>query len=179
MTSNPDIDGIAERWHTRLQQALLTIVNQQRRASNTTALRLPVVLPGSSAATELYLLNLRVWTLRYSVSPEFVLEAILIRYPDALRVDKKCVLLALPAARLGGVAAREAVEQAVRRTYPNGENWRATNSPTLINIIPPTHLDLDHPEASLHRYRNKILRVRRKLEEQRTSIRRNYRKLPQ
>ena len=169
----------AGRWRKRLAKACLSCWNR-RHPRAALAPGTPVRLPIQSLKldNDLYLLNLEVWSLRYGVTPEFVLDTLLDfaeKYPRLAGVrllqDHRGLALAVPAAQLGGRKNRQLVEDAVKRDYPGGENWEALRSRPLIQLIPRTRLDPAKPDDWLRRYASKIESVRREQEERQNEIR--------
>jgi len=166
-----DLSQVVCQWRERLRKALLTLTNRKRRERNLPPLQHAHV--HYRRTSDLYLVNLKVWTLRYGVSVEFVLDAILKHYHN-LQNDPKyrhrdppdTISLHIPVSYLGGEKARQAVEDAVKAAYPNGENWRMRESEQLLqqNPLPRTHFDPADPDDYLRRYGAKIDRIRKEQE---------------
>jgi len=171
-------------WKSRLEKALLKVENDRRAVSNFP--RLPpetiVWLPAGPNAN-LYLLTLKVWCIRYCVTPEFVLEHLTLYYRNLRRYDPKSteVTLGLPASTLASTTARKHIEEMVIRVYPNGENRKIVSQPPVF--IPARNLNYENPDEALRQYAQGIAHARNSFEirsrEQRTrllSARRPFRK---
>lgn len=127
-------------WRARLEKALLSVENQRRRALNVHPFdpEVAVYLPEGPKAN-LLLLNLKVWSERYSVTPEFILEFLTRWYrnsrhwTDNLNGQRE-VSLGLPASLVAGMKSRNLLEEAVHRAFPAGENRHASNFSKLLNV---------------------------------------------
>jgi hypothetical protein len=165
-----ELAELVRNWRARLKKALLKVENQRRTEKDQPLATDAAILNGPAA--DLYLLNLRSWMLRYGVSPEFILDALLKRwakwqYKTAYRnSDRKTVRLHIPARMLGSAASREAVEDAVRSTYPNGEQWRMKLVEIARSITPMRKIQYK-PEESDDEY---IARHRANVEQNRKAF---------
>ena len=132
------LDEIVDDWRKRLTKALIRVENRIRAEKN-----LPqfsedseVYLPCGPNA-RLYLLTLKVWALRYSVSPEFILDHVLEIYRRNRRLKPFMtseLTLGLSAHLVSGAAARESLSELVSKTYSNDENLKVLRQPVLPNI---------------------------------------------
>ena len=171
-------------WMERLKLALLHVENQRRREGQFPPLPEDtcVWLPQGPNA-ELSMLTLKVWTLRYCITPEFLMDTLTLCFRNGRRYDPKDpdIRLGIPASIISGTAARNYVEEAVLKTFPNGENRKVASQPHPR--ILKQKLDYDNPDQALKEYAKGIAWARRTFEEQLTTVStmngRNYRKDPQ
>lgn len=131
------LDKIAKKWEERLAKALVRVENARRAEAETTLLpESALAYVPSGPSVDLLMLNLKVWSMRYSVSPEFVVDALTRCYAGRRKVPGKSAVragdlngnstsLGISAGLAGSASARRAVEDAVSRAFPNGENRRA------------------------------------------------------
>jgi hypothetical protein len=144
-----------------LRHALRAVENQQRAKNHlkpwprNTNLWISL---GKKAA--LQLLNLKVWSSRYYVSLEFILDVLLHRYRSQRRVrDPNEISFGLPIPMLTGVRARQVVEETVAREFPNGENYKAPR--TQFTPVSKLEADDESPDAMIKRYA-KIMEARQR-----------------
>jgi hypothetical protein len=132
-------------WKARLERALLKVEERERQEPLPRSAR--AWLPGDGFR----LLNLKVWCERYRVPPEFVLEAVLARFSRSRRKDEKSghVALGLPASMASGISARCAVEEAVVKAFPCGENRKAVEA---ASTRPAAKISYDDPEGMVRAY---------------------------
>lgn len=151
---------IAE-WRSRIEKALLSVENRRRNEKHQPYYpeNVPVKIPQGPNA-DLWLLNLRVWCLRYCVSPEFVIETLTrkMKYLRKIPYDE-IIALGISASTLGGAKARQFVEDEVFLQYPNGENLKIAiiPEPPLVRIRPH-----DTPDQMVRNYSHAIEDAQRK-----------------
>jgi hypothetical protein len=165
-------------WRARLDAAFINVANERRKARNLRPVepaRIVVYVPKKTPREEsdFRLLNLKVWELRYGVSPEYMLRNL--TDDRTLRFEGRVLIYNQPAGRLTSEKSRKAIEAAVARDYPNGEQWRIIDSPPLAQLIPRTRLDLNDPDAFIERYREKIDQLRKDRETEARPSKRPYR----
>jgi hypothetical protein len=155
------------QWITRVQEALLRMENCRRRETNRPLYPKDVFVCvpfGPNAA--LLLLTLKVWTIRYCVTLDFLLDVLTLRFKNKRRYDPnndRTLTLGLPAPLLVGTDARQCVEEAIVKAFPNGENYKMARQPYVP--IPLYSLD-DEPEVALQEYKRVIRAARGELEKQ-------------
>jgi hypothetical protein len=119
-------EDVAEA-RVRIAKALLNWENGRRRESHMPELprSTQVWLPTGPDA-DLRLMNLCIWTTRYHVRLEWLLDAVLTRFARQRKLPRvkepEELSLGLSAAMLMGDAARSVVEERIARDFPNGEN---------------------------------------------------------
>jgi hypothetical protein len=118
-------------WRIRLQKAILRVENRRRAETNKPPYpEDAVVFIPEGTNVDLWLLNIRVWCLRYYVSPEFVVEAVTRRMQyERQKVSETSVALGMTAVKAGGAKARQFVEDEVKLQYPSGENQKVAQQP--------------------------------------------------
>ena len=92
----------------------------------------PVVWLPNSDKARLALLNWKVWTLRYRVDLETLINIVLETHERrGRRWDPKgdTISLGHPISVVTGINARHLVEESVLRMFPNGENYKAASQP--------------------------------------------------
>lgn len=154
------LEALLARMDGELERALLRAENRLRaeRKEPPLAKDTPVYLPGKSK-DRLRLVNLSVWSRRYCVSLEFTLE-VLLRYFHNVRTVNGRLTLGIAASSLTGPRARKVLQEAIHRTYPNRENYRAAaQSPPPPPI---SHLAYNTPEEFVHAYGEAMHRRRQK-----------------
>ena len=157
------------QWTTRVQEALLRVENHRRRETNRSPYpkNVYVNVPlGPNAA--LFLLTLKVWTIRYCVTLDFLLDVLMMRFKQQRRYDPNSnreLNLGLTAALLVGVDARQCVEESVIKAFPNAENYKMASQPYVP--IPLYSLDTDEPDVALKEYKRVIRAARGELEKKR------------
>lgn len=127
--SMPSLQLETSRWNRNLKAAIARAENRERSKKGLPKTSLTAWLPEGPEAN-LYLLNLKVWSVRYHISLDFILDTLFFcwRYRRK-QPNANCATLGLPAALIGGPVSRKYVEEAVCRTYPNGENMRSCKQP--------------------------------------------------
>ena len=167
--SNDTLDAMLQRWKTELECALLHAENNARAERHLPALptTTKVWIPSTRCAL-LALINLRVWCVRYAVPLDFILRTLLYRYRTIRTTQRTTtdVHLGIPTAVLCGQRSRNAVEEAVLRTFPADENHRACRQ---VPPPPPPTLQFDtngHDpiQAMLHEYTRIMSRRQRHIE---------------
>jgi hypothetical protein len=91
--------------------------------------------------------------MRYCVTPEFILDVLTLVYKQGRKYDPnndKELHLGLPASLIASASARQRLEEAVIKTYPNGENRKSYNLPS-IKLAWSGKEDLD-PDRELKNY---------------------------
>lgn len=175
---NTDIDT----WAARVSEALIRVEKRRRLIEGKPPMPcenvLCALLPRDSR-DRLRLLNFKVWSARYAVSLDFILEQLLFQY-----FKKNRRLWAFPNITLGvavsaltGHVARRFIEEAALREFPNRENLRIMKQAS----IPPPMRGFDYqenPDIFVERYQRVMLsRQKRAAEEPtRPKYRRNFRK---
>lgn len=148
-----------EEVHKRFCKALLRVENRKRREAHMAELpkSTKVWLPTGPVAG-LQLLTLNVWCMRYTVTPEFVIETILKRFKNMRRLPPAQVVeaihLGLPANIMAGVEARRCVEERLLREFPNRENIRSRQQASA-GAMPELHFEtleqmLEQYNAAVH-----------------------------
>lgn len=119
-----------------IEACLLRIENRKRKQSQLRELSsdTPIYLP-LKAVSHLQLLNLKVWSERYAVSVEFILETLLDYYQHSrsyvCRDTARSIQLGISAATLCGIKSRQVIEEKVLKRFPVGENFRLQKQATL------------------------------------------------
>jgi hypothetical protein len=174
----------SKRWYERLRLALFQVENRRRTLLDMSEFpKRTQVWIANSPQSRLSLLNLKVWCLRYSVSPEFILDNLLDRFQNVRRLSPTDntpgypIKLGLPIGIITGPAARQYIERQVVIEFPNGENEKSLAVPATppIKIKPySTH------EQMLQDYQEAITKARRQFDlavQRRSKLySRNYRK---
>lgn len=159
-----DLEQEVEEWKGRLRKALLITENEKRMQ-----MKLPpypestyVELP-SGVNANLQLLNLKVWCLRYQVTPEFLLEQILFFYSKLRKTARlqEGVYIGLPASNVVAVGVRVFIEESVKRVYPNNENRKILSQP-LPSVIPVDNSET--VEEMLESYKTHIQKAQEKFD---------------
>lgn len=165
------LDPILRRFLFELQHILRTLEAQEHNTSTqTTYKKRPVFLP-VARNSDLILLNLKVWTTRYCVSLQFILETLLHTFRHSRKPGKKTsVTLGLPARTLAGLRAKKYLTQALAQSFPNNENYKSTVSQTLPPLEP---FDCEDPDEFVKQY-TKAIRARKP---EALKYKRNFRKL--
>ena len=99
----------------------------------------------------LRLMNWKVWTRRYNVSLEFILDTIFLHYNRKVRRGKKYVSVGVPVSLLTGEKAREVIEQALSRLYTEQENVAAAKSDLRLKILGTTKVSTESSMAEYAR----------------------------
>jgi hypothetical protein len=172
-------------WRTRLNQALLRVENRRLYAAK--LLLYPddtrVHFPHGPVA-DLQLLTLKVWTLRYIVTPEFLLDHITTKLSYCRQKatgspETGNLNVGFPAGILASPRARTVIEEAVKVEYPNGENRKILTQP---KVSPIQASDFDTTHQMLETYKvhaeiaQKRFNFRMRKRNQVTVGERNYRK---
>jgi hypothetical protein len=126
-----ELDIQSERWFMQVKRALLNVENCARLGDGEKPYHMHDVWIECTPLEKTRLFNLKVWTQRYSVNLEFVLEFLLTYYRDFRKRYglKHQVSFGIPLATLTGLGARAALEEHIKRVYPARENYRdATQS---------------------------------------------------
>jgi hypothetical protein len=171
-----ELNSLAERFRQRVSRELVAYTIHQRYVNHQLALvesyYQPVV--AVSARQRFLLLNWRVWCLRYNIAPFFIMDTLFRRYANQRRPAKlPVVTLGLPMPLLTGVASRRAVEEAVIKQYPNGENIKMQRQPQ--QIVPLTALCFNNLSDMVTQYNAAIHQRQEQLTQRQNLIRRPYR----
>jgi hypothetical protein len=145
MTDEEDLKNVERRWIKEIEQALLRNENTRRAAAGESTLDATTFVFVSNSQSAFRFLNWKVWTVRYSINLDMLLEIILTSFGRArhyLSNDIE-VRLGLPVSMVTGVEARRKVEDAVFTMYPNGENYKSKNQ---AEQLPPIDL-LNYDDA--------------------------------
>jgi hypothetical protein len=145
--TNADLQEDLNAWDEVIRQAFLRFENRLRQERqlrpfpDTVTIHVP-----SGPRSTLQLLNWKIWCTRYSVSVDFIMETLLFCYARCRRLSKKEneIQLGLASGLLTGSRARQLVEEAVARAYPNGENYKVAHQPKIP--LPVDNWDYDSPE---------------------------------
>jgi hypothetical protein len=108
-------------WATEVEQALRIYDDEARAADGQPWQRKMVSLPVKEKDL-IRLLNWKVWTLRYGVCLQFIVDFVLKRHNRDRILVPGVSTLGMTAARLTSPAIREELEAEIKRVYPNGEN---------------------------------------------------------
>ncbi len=135
--SGPDaLTLLTDAWIKEIQHALQLTEDRPRIERGLPPIRHPdgVAMP-TLPRQRLALLNWKVWTLRYRVSPTFILEFVLRWYASRRKRNSRALSLGLPVNLITGPGCRAHLEEEIRRTWPNGENRVDTTEPELLPEI--------------------------------------------
>src|SRR5215469_2288739 len=136
-------------WRRRVEKALRRVTNAKRKTCALPALSkdIPVHIPSGSNAN-MYLLTLKVWCLRYHVTPEWLLEQLLFRFRNNRKTDENSneINLGLPIHLLIGTVAQNTIHDALLRDFPSSENQKITAMP-VPREIKITNLDFSLDDA--------------------------------
>lgn len=166
-------------WRKRLEKALLVVINSKRRARN----QLPfpnsiiIYLPKGPNAN-LHLLTLKVWCIKYSVTPEWMIEQLMWLFRSRREPDNgpDQIHLGIAAHVLVGTVARNFIQERLVIDFPNGENRKSLVTP-ILHELHTCNLDFSLPEA-MEEYTNAILKERKRIDKKMKTVttrRRNYR----
>lgn len=179
------LEEVIVEWKRRLEKALLSVENSRRRVHGQSMLpEDTLVWMPEGPNARLNLLTLKTWCIRYCVAPEFILDVLTIAYRN-IRKDggvPRTIYLGLPAGVITGPRARKIIEDAVLKTYPNGENRKAAFQPRPR--IPKREWDIDDIDKALRQYTRSMKTARKNFELQvrrqrfrEVYVRRNFRKI--
>lgn len=141
METHQDLQELITKNIQKIEKALLQIENRKRINSNQKPFPddTRVFLAVGPNANLLYL-NLRVWSIRYCVSLEFILETLLDYFSFNRGYSRKRtsdeVRLGIPANLICGIRSRQILEDTIIQMYPDGENFRQMNQKPKIPIKP-------------------------------------------
>jgi hypothetical protein len=160
-----DLEEAIQDWRKRLEKAFLSVVNTKRRLRN----QLPyskntqIDLPSRSNAN-LRLLTLKVWCLRYSVTPEWMLEQLLYLFRNRRNSDDDPtqLVLGLPAELLVGTVASNYIQERLQLDFPNGENKKSLNTP-VPRVLKQDDWDFSIPDT-LEKYTQAITKERKRFD---------------
>lgn len=136
-------------WRKRLERAFLKVVNTKRRAHNQTPFSSTTLvhLPRGENAN-LFLLTLKVWCVKYHVTPEWMLEQLMWLYRNRRPPDDgpNQINLGIAAPVLVGTVARNFIEERIKLEFPNDENIKSQSTP-IPREIEFRNLDFSLPET--------------------------------
>ena len=142
--------NMIEEWQKIVSEALIRVENRRRAQTNLKPYpeNTPTLIPTGPNA-DLWMMNLRVWCLRYCISPEFIIEALTRRLKYLRKTySEDIIALGLPAAIMGGAKARQFIEDEVMLQYPNGENYKIEMQPEPPPIRIKPHITPDQMVAN-------------------------------
>ena len=165
----------AHLFTVELKDALLRMENNRRRESKLVPYPpdIRIDIPEGARST-LRLLNLKVWSLRYCVPLEFILDTITWIFRRKRVENRKTLVLGLPANLATCPTARIYLEEAILRAFPNGENYLAAQQP----VIPPPDIEMlyEGTEDFVEKY-NLAMESRQRIAFRRPQYHRNFRRL--
>jgi hypothetical protein len=131
--TNGDIRKAVEQITEQVTAALLRVEESHAaHEDNPTAGKRVYVSPS------IHFLNWHVWSLRYHVPLEFIIDFLLFeKFRLQRQVKPFTISLGLGIEAITGPAACQAVENHVMLTYPNGENILAYRQSILCRMMPP------------------------------------------
>ncbi len=147
---------LANDWTKEIEKALLKVENQRRHEIHTKPFpdETSVFLPTLTKEARIRLLTLKVWCKRYCITPEFILETLTLRYKSHRNCKPNEVRLGLPLSTITGPKARKIVEEEVKRSYPNNENFKVASLPP--QVPPMRGLKYDSVDQMVARYSSVI-----------------------
>lgn len=158
--------GETTRWAVEVGKSLVRLENLKRLHRGTPPIEAQPFIP-SNGENGLRLLNLKVWSLRYSVNLDFILAFLLDVYFAKIRrkPDGDDLRLGVSIATLTGNKARQALEEEITKVFPGGENIRAAREEARRLVHPIDPLGIlpagDDMIAAYEAAMNKRLRLRR------------------
>lgn len=162
------LDDVVDEWTKVFSYSFIRVENRLRKKEGLDPLsqrtRITVKEP-------IRLLNLRVWTLRYHVPLEFILNALWPRYRairkplvqnPLLRKRTEGFYFSLTP-QLTGEASRGLLERAVLQAYPGGENYKAylqklRDKGLQTTLAPIANPEYDSPREMIQIYRETMER---------------------
>lgn len=163
-------------WRNRLKKALLNIENQKRIELKFKPYPKDIEIGFPSGVNaDLFLLTLKVWCLRYYVTPEFLVEQILTLYKGARKIPVGPhgeLHIGLGASVMAGVRSRSFLEESIGEAYPNKENYKILAQPVPPNIPKD---DCDTIEQMIERYEEHLQKARHRFDTKMHSNRRSLR----
>jgi hypothetical protein len=163
LKTSRDLKDELREWNHKIEFAILNYENKIRHFQNKPPLRAEarVTVP-SGALAQLMLYNWKIWTIRYCVSLDFIIETIFTRY-DMMRLkssSEAIVQFGLATNLVTGPKARQIVEEAVVKAYPNLENYRVAKQ--QMPPIPLKDLVYDTLEGFVSAY-DKMMKRRQRV----------------
>lgn len=148
------------QWKERVRKALAKVESDiQERSVDLSE----VILP-RSASSDFLLLTWKSWCLQYSITPEFILEALFEHYAKVRRPPRKGVTLGLAIPAITGEAALKVVQNAIDAAYPSSENVAARKSrmrAKMIGFGKPRPIITDDPEEYVKQYNQAVTQKRK------------------
>jgi len=139
-----------------IKRALLRVENQRLEVRDHPPYPkdVQIFLPDNREA-RLRFYNWKIWTLRYHVTMAFIVDVITFAFKNQRRFASSFdeIRFGLPTASVTGEKARRIVEDAILRTYPNGENLAMTRSP---QFKPIRGLNYETLEEMVSHYRRAV-----------------------
>jgi len=163
LKASRDLKDELREWNYKIELAILNYENKIRHSQNKPPLRAEarVTVP-SGALAQLMFYNWKVWTIRYCIPLDFIVETIFTRY-DTMRLksgSQAFVIFGLPTALITGPKARQIIEETVITAYPNGENYRVSKQ--QMPPIPLKDLVYDTLEGFVTAY-DKMMKKRQRV----------------
>ena len=119
------LDELVEGNSRAIKKALVSAENRRRKEARLSLLPEGIVvwLP-SGPSTDMRLLNWRVWSMRYGVTIEYVLDAVILTYGKTRKWSRREgeLLFGFSVALVTGETMRERLEERVARDFPNDEH---------------------------------------------------------
>jgi len=147
-----DFTHVFMSWRAVMNITLLQVTNSHRAAEG------KPLLPGNYPVEVGFapqLLNWKVWCGRYHVDCAFILDFLLFKHLAFVRrVGDKRLTLGLSTLSLTGGAARQALNNHIVETYPNGENKHADQQALVRRIAPHDVVEVDYgsPDQMMSAY---------------------------
>ena len=156
-----------ELWYETVRQTLLNIENRLRLRNSQPPYTMNDVWVDLLPANQQRLLTLKVWTVRYNVGLEFILEFLLRLYADVRKRHqiKHQVTLGIPLILLTGPASRMALEGYIKRLYPAGENLRDAAQQLrqrILDVGTPSRVGYMLDSINMAQHYQKVILARRR-----------------
>jgi hypothetical protein len=164
-------------FHLTLRKALLRVECKLRAEQQQECfLMLHHVFIKDDVLSKLTLYNLKIWSMRYHVSLDFVLETLLRYWHKVRKTLRGSISLGVSIGVFTGEKARLIVKEAVEKAFPDGENLKIKMQiqPRFYKINPSDNLDqwVREYTKSIEKSRVEMDRHMKQLE----NPRRNYRR---
>ncbi len=131
MNDRPFVKQITDEWLLAIEDSLARVENQRRRMINLKPFdeETPVwISTKKNPNAPLQLLNWKVWMKRYCISLDFIIETLTRVYAKSRHCGPNEIRLGLAINTITGEAARQVIEDEVKRAYPDGENFMSANN---------------------------------------------------
>ena len=145
----------ADIWYNQVMRSVIRWDNANRTRQHLPPFPLNAYFPPMPFSSQLKLLNLKVWTLRYAVDLDFVVGELLRYYGRHRKESLREPRLGISIGVLTGVASRKHIETAVLSAFPNGENFSNSRAQLLkhFRITEPVRgLDYTNNEEMIRKY---------------------------